>query len=444
MNIKKLFQNIKFIVLGSVIAIALSYVANAATFAVPSGAAPANNTSLPLNVSTADQVKQGGLAVTTFLANANAELDGNTYFGGVIHTDPTSTNATINFGGTDPKGIIRKVALAITGGFSNTGSITSTPLANTKMTTVCSDANGKVILCSAVNICSNIPNSTTLPAGYSTNPDGTCSLTPKRFYSIITSGDKSMEAFTNGLVVKSHMVYHTPGQKNGGAFVAALGLSNDNPFGWAIDDINTVHGTDLNAGSTRLLDVTENGNYDFKISSKGQIGIKGKFAADMNFIGVDFYMKVHHAADGTDQWIHLDNNVQKGTSDWYHEPYPVPGKTSIDYGAFVDGGSNQVNPFFGVNFGGNGNKYVYVPYDFSFHQSVPLNTQDTVDVEALIYGYSTTGTVSGYTDNIVDQLAGTVWSFVSGSFHNSPNNFTYSISSPYHGTIFDVTETPTP
>lgn len=444
MNSKNIFQNIQYVVVGSIVALALSYGVQAASFKTPSGTPPAGNTPTPLNVGLTDQVKQGGLSVTTFISRANAELDGTTYFGGVLHADATNPGNLIAFGGTDPKGIVRSVAFAISGGFQNTGSLASTPLSNTKLSPVCADPNGKLILCAASDMCTNITGTqTTVPSGYVRNGDGTCNRALKRFYSVNTT-DITAENFSNN-VVDSKVTYHIPGQKTGYPLVAIFGLNNDFPYGWRIDDIANVKDTGFKsgnitslsqAGGTALISPAEAGSYNFKISSQGKLGIQGKFASDANYIGVDFYMRIQHTSSA-DQWIRLDNETSKNVNGTPHEPYPVSDKTSTDFGVFFDGDSNQVNPFFGLNFGGTGDKYFYIPYSFDFQKTITLNQGDIVNVYAFVYGISTTGG-NGYGGD----WASTVGSVVSGSLHDSPNNFHYSISTPYQGTVIDIVETP--
>ncbi|HTH93119.1 MAG TPA: hypothetical protein VL576_01380 [Candidatus Paceibacterota bacterium] len=419
MNTKKLFQNLIYVVAGSIVAIGLSYVAHAAgTWNDASGTPPANNTAFPLNVGAADQIKQGGLGVTTFIANANAELDGSTYFTGPLHADPANGNSTISIGGTDPKGITRNVNVAMNGSFTNSGSITSAPLANNAMTPVCANSAGVVILCSAsTNVCSNIPGSTTVPAGDVKNADGTCSIGPKRFYSI--SGDTKAEYFTNGTVVNGNQTYHVSVPKGEVmSLVGIIGIDNAFPFGWVVDDIKTINSTVLdNSGQNTIMKVTEKGSYDMKISSQGLVGIKGKFSGDQNWLGADFYMKVH--TGGADQWIHLVSTPPiSGPEAIPHEAYPVTGKTTSDFGLWADENENTTINFPGMIWGGAADKYSYIPYNFNFEKTMNLAPGDTVNVYAFIYGISRTGDL----------------------LHSSPNNFTYSIEST--NTVYDFLEIP--
>jgi hypothetical protein len=415
MNTKKIFQNLAYVLLGSIIAVGLSYAASAATFNAATPPPPSNNTAAPINVGSTDQVKQGGLSVLAFIANQNAELDGNTYFTGTLHADPANTNSAINFGGTDPNGILRNVALAITGGFSNTGSIASAPLINQNLSPVCADANGTVLLCGAAPVC---------PAGDITNADGSCSPAPKRFYSITTNGDKTYQTFGGG-VINGHVVYHTKSGQ-GIPWIAALGLDNDDPYGWRVDDIATVNQTTFSSDHTKLLTVSEKGSYDIKISSQGKIGIQGKFSGDNNFFGVMFYMVIDKGT-AKEQWISLDNSYVKDTQGGTAivEPYPAANSgrqinaLASDAHWPIDSGDNDQK---------NGDQFAYAPYGFNFEKVVPLNTGDTLDVEAELYGISQdTG------------LFGNVNSFIGGT---DVNNFNYSIETPYQGTIFDITETP--
>ncbi|MDB5188782.1 MAG: hypothetical protein JWM92_380, partial [Candidatus Nomurabacteria bacterium] len=311
MNKKQLFHNSLLVLVGIICAVGLSYV-HAATYSDPSGTPPAGNTEIPLSTGINDKIKTGGLSVNAFIANANAELDQATYFGGVLHADPANTNATIAFGGTDAANIVRKVALAITGGFSNTGTLASTPLSNTTTSAVCADQNGNVILCSVIDMCSNISGTqTTVPAGDVANSDGTCSVAPKRYYSQLSS-NKSAQYFGGG-VINSHLVYQTS-HGSGMPWIATLGMDNDTPYGWVVDSIKTINSTSFTPNQGTIMNVTENGSYELKIASSGKVGIKGKFSADNNFIAADFYLKIHHASDGSDQWVRLANTSNPANS----------------------------------------------------------------------------------------------------------------------------------
>lgn len=435
MTSKKIFQNIKYVIIGTVLAVGLSYIAHAATFTAPTGIPPANNTATPLNVGTTDQIKQGGLSVATFIANANAELDGNTFFGGVLHADPTNSTATISFGGMDPKSVERKVALAITGGFGNTGSIASTPLSNTTMSTVCADANGDVILCAVSAVCSNIPAATTIPAGDTRNADGTCSVQPKRFLSIRTSATDVPVSYSNftGHIVNGNVTYQQPLTQSMKRpmlpYLETIGLDNDFPNGWVIDTISGIQGTTLTNGNNRLLTVDEKGSYDIKISAQGQIGIKGKFNGDNNIIAASFYMVVNKG-QSTEQWIPLSNiftgkatiNPSESTTNVgkrpYNEPYPISNQQIINVvsenGAPGSNGDDQ----------DQGKIFAYAPYNFSFEKALQLNPGDTIDLYTFSYGGSyDTG------------LFGNINAIGSG-----PNNFTWYMDTT--DSTFDITETP--
>jgi hypothetical protein len=291
------------------------------------------------------------------------------------------------------------VALAISGGFSNTGSVASTPLSNTSMSTVCADPNGKVILCSTANVCSNIPGSTTLPAGYVTNTDGTCSVAGKRFLSIRTSGQDAPVTYNKfvGGIVNGNFIDHTAGakQNNGAApLVDTVGMDNNFPYGWVIDEIPGMQTTAFSGPTSQLLKVVDKGSYTFKISASGRIGIKGKFSTDQNLFGVDFYMKVHHSTDGSDQYIHLDNQTvtampagATSSAVLRHETYPVSGKDFMDYGLWTKlYGSGAVFSISGVT--GSGDQFAYAPYSTSFQQTLSLVPGDTVDLYVFMYGLS--------------------------------------------------------
>lgn len=410
MNKKQLFYNLLYVISGIIFAVGLSYV-HAATFT--NGAnPPANNTATPLNVGINDQIKTGGLAVDSFVANANAELDGSTYFGGALEPDPGNANAMINFGGTDPAGVVRAVNMAITGGFSNTGSITSSLLANNSMSPVCADANGDVILCNATTVCSNIPGATTVPAGDVRNANGTCSIATLRFYSVL-SQNKSVQNFGGGVVNSNLPASSTATLPP----VATLGLDDDDPYGWRVDDIAGIQGTGLTSTDTRLLTVPANaqpgGSYNITLNLQGQLGIQGKFPSDNNYIFANFYLKINS------QIIPM---ASAGNLVLYNPSGSIASSNQASTYQFA--GSFLSNPSgSAVTVGGNGDTYKYTPYTVNFNKVVTLNPGDTVDVYVDMYGASTR--TSGFTTAFVGD-----W-----------NNFYYSMEMN-QGSSFNIVETP--
>jgi hypothetical protein len=77
-------------------------------------------------------------------------------------------------------------------------------------------------------------------------------------------------------------------------------------------------------------------------------------------------MKIHHATDGTDQYIELAAN--KGDP---HENYPVNGDLTEDFSGYDTGAS-----------------YTYFPYSFNFNKTYNLVSGDEVSLYNFIYGAS--------------------------------------------------------
>jgi len=135
-------NNLKYIFLGTVVAIGLSYVVQAAPSPVGSG-----NPDAPLNVGATAQTKTGALTVWAFNAQQNAQFDGSTFFHGALLAP--SANSTISFGGMY-NGVARNAGLSVSGTLSNTGTLAAATLVNGTNNTVCADANGTVVLCDGV------------------------------------------------------------------------------------------------------------------------------------------------------------------------------------------------------------------------------------------------------------------------------------------------------
>ncbi|MES2224659.1 MAG: hypothetical protein V4478_01590 [Patescibacteria group bacterium] len=145
-----IFRNLILVAFGGVLAISLSY-ANAAwntpiaAFTDPAGTPPGSNTETPLTVGSS-QVKAGGLGVNAFVAGQNAQFQKHAILGGALYADIGNPSA-VPFGGIDIAGVAHKVALVISGAFSNTGAIASATLANSSSAAVCADKDGVVVLC---------------------------------------------------------------------------------------------------------------------------------------------------------------------------------------------------------------------------------------------------------------------------------------------------------
>jgi hypothetical protein len=125
-------------------------------------------------------VKQGGLSVDAFSAKDNALFNDQVFFNAPIHglsTDPK----TVNFG--DGSHV---VALSINNNMQGQTLQSDTTknknnTAGSGLDYLCSSTDGTLILCGessggGYDLCSNIDgDQTTVPTGYTRNPDGTCS-----------------------------------------------------------------------------------------------------------------------------------------------------------------------------------------------------------------------------------------------------------------------------
>ncbi len=150
MKASTIFRNIAIVVVGGVFAIGLSYVSAAwgipsSVYTDPTGTPPQANTETPLNIG-GDQIKAGGLGVNAFVASQNAQFQQTAVIGGAAYADVGNPSA-VTFGGIDFAGIAHKVSLALSGAFSNTGTIKSAVLTNAGGAAVCADGNGVVVLC---------------------------------------------------------------------------------------------------------------------------------------------------------------------------------------------------------------------------------------------------------------------------------------------------------
>lgn len=440
MNLKKtLLTNLKYIAFGVVIAVSMSYAyaawgTPAGTYADPSGTPPASNTDTPLNVSSIDQVKSigsciagncGGLSITgAFLASKNAEFDGSLFIHGIAGAGTNGVfpaSSTVRFGGVDSVGISHPTSVTASGMLATSAKFQSNTLVNSDGTkTLCSDVDGNVTFCDVVDMCTNIPGAqSAVPSGDIQNADGTCTKAPKRFYSAISY--KQYDSYPDtivGGIVNGQFTMHVPDTVINGVIqgriplVAQIGLYNgpvscqalNGCSEWVHNEIPGVVPTSFTSDGSRLMTVAEDGTYHIKVTASGQIGIKGKFSNDNQTIGSDFYMKVNN------QWIRMYDNFAPNTGN--HEEYPVTGKTLFDFAKVFPSTADSNGQ------GGKGDQYQYVPYSIHFDETFPLHRGDTVDIYALIYGYSRR----------------------SDLFNSSLNNFYYSFDEG--GTVFDITEIP--
>jgi len=425
-----LLKNLAYIAIGIVFAIGASYLYAATSgYSDPSGAPPANNPATPLNVGTADQIKMDTVCATgscaglslggAFFANQNAALDQQTFINGLMLGGTPGTDGTLAFGGKDPASPLpRGTSLQISGGIDTSLAMQSDTLKNTAGNTgLCANAAGQVVLCN-IDICSNIAGTQlAVPAGDTANADGTCSPATKEFFAALQSL-KDYTKFGGGVVNDGYLTMHDPNVNNQGygypkdgvdtlylPYIDGIGLDNDQPAGWIINQIPGVQGNQLAEGQPALLDVVEAGSYNFNLQYNGQFSAAGKDANNDQFFGLDFYFQIHHHATDSDTYVPLDTAM-------FHENYPVIGDNlTLDYLASDSGAT-----------------YTYFPYSFTFNNTYTLQPGDQVFLHAFIYGVSGK---TGFLDT-------------NGDFFNSAGdykNFNYDIQANAGSTI-KIIETP--
>ncbi len=148
----KIIPQLLILISGIVLAVGASYV-HAALFTEPTGAPVMSNKDVPIHVG-ADQVKNGGLSVGTFLANQNAQFDQQVFLGGttarmVRGGAPATANSTVNIGGFNVDNSVDRVKTMVDGSvFAN--SLEGTDLSNNSSRKVCANAAGKLVLCEVV------------------------------------------------------------------------------------------------------------------------------------------------------------------------------------------------------------------------------------------------------------------------------------------------------
>ena len=116
------------------------------TFVGPTGAPTTNNTDGPLDISSTNQIKTGGLAVNTFQSRTGADFKQQSTFTGLVNGGTAAgTTSTITFGTTANKTSVSNIGnTAIVGSFQSDSLKTgggSKPL--------CADANGVFYICGA-------------------------------------------------------------------------------------------------------------------------------------------------------------------------------------------------------------------------------------------------------------------------------------------------------
>jgi hypothetical protein len=429
---QNLLKNLMYVAFGLVFAIGISYI-HADTYTDNSNP-PTNNTPTPLSVGTTDQIKPsggctpgncGGLSLAEgFIANQNAAFNAMVYINGLILGGTSSTTpGTLAFGdNTTP------ATLQINGDVDTTLAMQSDTLKNPKGDYgVCSNAAGYVVLCD-IDVCSNISGlQLAVPAGDVVNANGTCTPAPKEFLSILQN-PADYHNFGGGVVNDGDLTMHDPNVNNQGdgyeknglygfymPYVDGIGLDDGKPpADWLINNVPGVNQTLLAQNQGTLLTAVEAGSYKFTIKYNGQFAGKGKSSHTAVDYGLDFYLKLHTASTGTDQYIPLDNNKAGPPTGNYHENYPVNGDIYPDYSGYNSTNSENYN--------------TYAPFSFDFTKTYNLLPGDQVSLYAYVYGVSAkTGFFATCGDIIND----------AGCFEN----FSWDIQA-FQGSSIDIVENP--
>ncbi|MDB5254874.1 MAG: hypothetical protein JWL92_250 [Candidatus Nomurabacteria bacterium] len=393
-----LATNLKYILLGIIVAIGLSYAVQAAPSPIGSG-----NPDAPLNVGTTAQSKSGGLAVLAFNAKQNAQFDGSTFFHGALLAP--SANSTISFGGTY-NGAARNTGIAISGAFGSTGTIAAATLINGTNSTVCSDASGIVLLCDAAVVTPPPPTSSVhefLATGSSSSSYtgfalGVCgsaaesSLLTNNFYNFFGTGT-SCASHANG----------DDGSGNHG-FVAQLDFSQVSKN--TLSGFNGISGQIVRADyfnrPPSYWTVPAAGYYQVDISGNMRIETRLK---DGNFLFVTgLFLRAEKGIDGEHQFTEYPITAFTGTgSNALLEGYDCnlfgPGKLSNVANVYFNRPGSYFNNRFAINSpqiqyaqmgscSTKGGSSWVTPGAFgvTFHQSIYLNAGDRLYTFAKLAG----------------------------------------------------------
>jgi hypothetical protein len=435
-SLNNLLKNLMYVAFGLVFAIGISYIHADGTYTDNSNP-PANNTPTPLNVGTTDQTKPsssctagncGGLSLGgTFIANQNAAFNALLYvkgllLGGTLNADGTTTDGTLAFGdSTTP------ASLQINGDVDTSLAMQSDTLKNTNGDYgICSNADGYVVLCN-IDVCSNISGlQLVVPTGDVANANGTCTPAPKEFLAILQSqkdyniGDTNT-AIGGNVVNDGDLTEHDPNVNNQGygyeangvdgfymPYIDGIGLDNDSPSGWLINQIPGVKPNQLAQSQQALLTVVEAGSYKFTIDYTGQFDARGKSTHSGQNFGVDFYMQILHQSTGVTQNIPLDT----ANSGQNHENYPINGDKIVDFAA-----SNTGTAY-----------HNFAPYTINFKGTYSLLPGDQVSLHSYIYGASAKSGFFATCGDIINSA---------GCYEN----FYYNIQAN-QGSSIDIVETP--
>jgi hypothetical protein len=147
MNTTKIFTTLKVIGIAIVLSVGLSYAAIQDTTWNP-GVPMADNVDVPINRTDRFQEKKGALSVNTFAALGDGQLMQQAFFRGTVKgIDVGSTDPTLEIGGTSTNGSSRRVVTTVYGDWNSGQTIGSTELRNTTLQRLCSEEDGRVVLC---------------------------------------------------------------------------------------------------------------------------------------------------------------------------------------------------------------------------------------------------------------------------------------------------------
>jgi len=377
---------------------------------------PSNNTDAPIDVSSSNQVKTGGLVVNAFTASGGSYFDKQVFFNGPVAGSVGPGNSTIQFGD-----LIDKTSLAITDGLATLASLRADSLMNsTNNTPVCADKNGVLILCSATQVtpstvaaahCSNVDwdsMSPFLQSQITQNSDGTCSYAPPKIVAATGQSSTQVDNLSGG--------HYEPGVTTfslgtGDASVNQIAGYNSTDF--IIKDswpnylsngtyVNTYQSGDLSVltdpntdlagirsdaditpwSNALVLTVPVTGTYDFNYTADGQLSmyLTNNSQPVGNFYSrADFYLSVKKASGGQDNYPLVPISTSCN-------PNPVNNMVIANY-----------QPCSGAGYS-NGGKTYHQEEDYAINFSKTINLQkgDKVYLFGLSFGvvFAKSGTLS--------------------------------------------------
>ncbi len=412
-----LLDNLKFIAFGLVVAAGLSLVH--ADFPAPTTTPPGANIDVPLHTGPS-QVKDGGLSVGSFIANDNAQFKQQTFLNGTVFGGSPANAQTSS---TVAIGDVNRASISVNGDLSAIGGIKNDSVANANSSALCADTGGTIILCGSKNVITPLPPTT---KHFLSVTSRTISTTPPsisgaqtfhntaKYYSANQIGCISSQEIDGFCAPEYWAAFLNSNPDNCPPtrqfpycqpFVGIIGIDNDKPSGWQVNTLPGIQATAFDSDHTQLLKAVDSATYHVKISSNGRFVVNGYTGFE-----ADFYLKVHHAATNTDEWIRLDTMplVDPLAAPWAspnHEDYPIAGRF---VGSYSNANSNNVL------------------FNFSFDQNIALQAGDTLDPVALIYASA------GGTDPL--------WTGFYGRAGTANYSVSYSMQTNVGGTTFDITE----